>query len=109
MNNVSKEKINFYKIVEFNEKGNNIFSGKIPKDAAHKVFPYLLKFIDNIDENNFEGNLLVFTIQNLETNKEYTYIGTRIKLKKPIYEIKNNQQIKYIYKDIINKYHKQLE
>ena len=104
MNNRSKEKINFYKIVEFNEEGNNIFSGKIPKDAAHKVFPYLLKFIDN-----FEGNLLVFTIKNLETNKEYTYIGTRIKLKKPIYEIKNNQQIKYIYKDIINKYHKQLE
>jgi hypothetical protein len=102
MNNITNEKINLYKILEFND--NNIFSGKIPKDAAHKVFQYLLKFIDNLNEN-----LLVFTIINIKTNKEYTYIGTRIKLKNPIYEIKNKQEIKYIYKDVINKYYKQLE
>lgn len=94
-----------YKIVDFNDNHQEyIFSGKIPKDAAHKAFPYLLKFIDNIN-----GNFLVFTIKKLNSQKEYTYIGTRIKLENPIYKTVNGIEVKYIYKDVLNKYNKELE
>ena len=97
--------LKYYKIVDFNDNHkDNIFSGKIPKDSAHKAFPYLLKFIDNIN-----GNFLVFTIKELNSQKEYTYIGTRIKLENPVYKTINGQEVKYIYKDVLNKYQKQLE
>jgi hypothetical protein len=100
--NISLKK---YKIVDFNDSHQeNLFSGKIPKDAAHQAFPYLLKFIDNIN-----GNFLVFTIKNIDSQKEYTYIGTRITLENPIYKLVNGIEVKFIYKDILNKYNKELE
>ena len=35
--------LKYYKILDFNDNHpDNLFSGKIPKDAAHKAFPYLL-------------------------------------------------------------------
>jgi hypothetical protein len=90
------------------------FEGKIPKIAANKAFTSLIKFID-IDisnEDSFVGKFLVFTIKDLDTNKEYKYIGNRIKLKNPV-KIgkvgKNGKEIEYKYKNVIGKYNSELD
>lgn len=100
-----------YVIVDFANDENGlapkIFNENAPKKAANKAFSYLLQFMD-IDKDNDDfllGKFLVFVIKNIETNKEYKYIGNRIKLANPI-KINN---VKYEYKNIIGKYNPVLD
>ncbi len=101
----NKRVINNYMIVEFPD--NKIFSETSSKKAANNAFSYLLQFmdIDNSDDDFFLGKFLVFVIKNTKTNKEYKYIGNRIKLKNPV---KNGNNI-YYYKNVIGKYKKELD
>jgi len=100
---------NIYSIVDFpNDKelyGN--FEGNNPKSAANKAFSYLIKFIDKNYDN--QGKFLVFVIRNMSTNKEYKYIGNRIKLQNPIRVNKNGRSFVYEYKNVIGKYKKELD
>ena len=100
---------NIYSIVDFpNDKelyGN--FEGNNPKSAANKAFSYLIKFIDKNYDN--QGKFLVFVIRNMSTNKEYKYIGNRIKLENPVVVSKNGKEIIYNYKNVIGIYNPDLE
>ena len=98
-------KYNNYMIVDFPD--NKIFEETSSKKAANNVFSYLLQFmdIDNTDDDFFLGKFLVFVIKNTKTNKEYKYIGNRIKLKNPV-KMGNNI---YYYKNVIGKYKKELD
>jgi hypothetical protein len=99
-----------YCIVDFPEDdqiyGN--FTGSIPKKAANKAFSFLLKFLNEDINNDLSGKFIVFTIKNIESNKTYKYIGTRIQLKNPIFS-KDNRNIKYLYKNVIGKYKPELD
>lgn len=98
----------YYSIVDF-PKDNELygrFKGKNPKSVANKAFSCLIKFI-NEDDN--EGKFLVFVIRNMITNKEYKYIGNRIKLQNPIKVEKDGKLVIYKYKNVIGKYRKVLD
>lgn len=101
----------YYTIVDFPEENQSYgnFSGTIPKKAANKVFSFLLKFINEDINNDFSGKFIVFVIKDISTNKLYKYIGTRIKLKNPVYKTKNNEPIIYKYKNVIGKYRPELD
>jgi hypothetical protein len=106
MNNNKKE---IYTILDFPEEGQTYgeFTGKIPKKAADNAFNLLMKFVDF--EDNYHGKFIVFHIKNIKTQKEYKYVGSRIKLKEPRVVYKNGQKTEYIYKNIIGKYNDQLD
>lgn len=109
------KKIRNFTIVDFPNNNNYYgnFIGEKPKNAADKVFSFLINFIDKKSNNNvndeFSGKFLVFVIKDIESKKEYKYIGSRIKLKNPVKYIKNGKEIYYIYKNVIGVYHKELE
>ena len=108
--NNNKNKLKTYTIVDFPEDNQTygIFKENIPKKAANKALTALLKFIDTDNINNkdsFLGKFIVFVIKDIETNKIYKYIGTRIKLENPI----KNSNIEYKYKNVIGKYKKELD
>ena len=96
-NNIKK-----YVIVDF-DNSTKIFNDTSSKKAANQVFSYLLKFVKS--EQIDDGNFLVFVIKNVETNKEYKYMGTRIKLENPV----NINNVIYTHKNIIAKYKKELD
>ena len=94
---------NRYIIVEFySGEQIKIFNDKTPKKAANQAFSYLLQFM-NVNESQEDfllGKFLVFIIKNLDTDKEYKYIGNRIKLENPV----KVNGITYQYKNVIGKY-----
>jgi hypothetical protein len=100
-----------YIIVDFANDENGIspkiFNEITPKKAANKAFSYLLQFIDiDKDDDDFLlGKFLVFVIKNIETDKEYKFIGNRVTLANPI-KIKNNT-VKY--KNIVGKFNPELD
>ncbi len=106
--NVKKMKIkDVYTIVDFPKEDTTYgeFSGASPKRAADKAFTKLYK-LSKI--NNNSSDFLVFTIKNKRTNKEYKYIGKRIKLIKPIVVSRGGKEITYKYINTIGKYRSEL-
>ena len=93
---------NTYTIIDFPEDGKQYgeFKAKFPKIAANNALTELFKYID--DSEDFENKFLVFVIKNIQTEKLYKYIGTRIKLE-------NVVQNKYQYKNVVGKYRKELD
>ena len=103
-NNYSKNnKIKkYYTIVDFpsQKKTYGKFSGTIPKNAASKAYTFLFKFMKKKDNNLF-GKFIVFVIKEIGTNKEYKYIGSRVKLQNPVVVNKNGKEITYNFKNVI--------
>ncbi len=106
-NMIKKDDKKIYTIVDFPEEGENSgrFTGTSPKRAATKAFTKLAK-LSNL--NNSKRQLLVFVIRNLETNKEYQFIGSRVKLAKPRKVVINGKNVIYRYKNIVGKYRPEL-
>ena len=102
-NNYSTNKkiIKYYTIVDFPNQGKTYgkFSGTIPKNAASKAYSVLFKFMKHNDD--LFGKFIVFVIKEIETNKEYKYIGSRIKLQNPVVVNKNGKEITYNFKNVI--------
>ncbi len=100
-------KKDMYTIVDFPKENKTYgeFSGASPKRAADKAFTKLYK-LSKI--NNNSSDFLVFTIKNKRTNKEYKYIGKRIKLIKPIVVKRGGKEITYKYINTIGKYSSEL-
>ncbi len=96
-----------YTLLNFPKEGINfgIFKSASPKRAAQKAFGKLAK---KVDLTNNSGNFIVFTIKNLDTKKEYKYIGTRVKLAKPITVKRNNKTITYKFFHTVGKYKSEL-
>ena len=105
--------IKTFTIVDFPEDNKTFgsFKYRIPKKAANEAFNHLLKYTDlkKNSDDDFFGKFIVFVIKDIETNKMYKYIGTLIKLKKPITKKINNIEVKYYYKSVIGKYNKELD
>jgi len=110
-NNNNNNQLKTYTILDFPNEGQTYgrFQGKIPKKAADTAFNLLAKFVD-FDNDDYRGKFLVFYLKNIETEKEYKYIGSRIKLDKPriVYK-KNGEKVEYLYKNIIGKYTPELD
>ncbi len=106
-NNSVKTKKDKYTVINYPRKNQTFgeFTGSSPKRAAHKAFSKLAK-LGNLRNNTDE--LLVFSIQNLRTNKIYKYIGKRIKLTEPREVIRNGKKIIYKYVNTVGKYKKEL-
>lgn len=106
MNNNKK----YYTIIDFPEDNETYgkFSGTIPKKAANKVFSFLLKFLNEDINDDLTGKFIVFVIKDIDSNKMYKYIGTRIKLENPIHTTKNNKNVIYKYKNVIGKFKPEL-
>ena len=100
-----------YSIVDFPKDGQNYgnFEGRYPKSAALKSFSFLMNFMNKENNGNLTGKFIVFVIKENSTNKLHKYIGSRVKLYKPILIRKNNKDINYIYKDVVGKYNKELD
>jgi len=94
----------YYTIVDFPSKNKTFgkYSGSNPKKAAIKAFNTLISHVD-VDLEK-EGKFIVFYIRNIETGKEYKYIGNRIKLKNPVLTKKNGKDVTYLYKNVVSKY-----
>jgi len=110
INNYSKNNLKkkYYTIVDF-PKGKTYgkFSGTIPKNAASKAYSVLFKLMK--DNDNLFGKFIVFVIRDIETNKEYKYIGSRIKLENPVVVNKNGKEITYNFKNVIGEYNQKLD
>lgn len=89
-----------YNLVDYPNIGNlyGNYKGKTPKSAASKILTFLAKK-HNISSNT--NKLISFTIKNIKTGKEYSYVGNRIKLDKPIEVIINGKKINYWYKNTL--------
>jgi hypothetical protein len=96
-----------YTLINYPKEGINygIFKSASPKRAAQKAFGKLAKTINLINGN---GKFIVFTIKNIKTNKEYKYIGSRVKLEVPTIVERNGKTIYYHFHHIVGKYKKEL-
>jgi hypothetical protein len=100
-----------FSIIDFPEDGqkHGKYIAAYPYQAANKVFSFLCekyKFYDNLDGQKY----LKFSIINNDTDKLYTFIGTIIKLEKPItYKTKSGKTIQNNYRYIISKYDKNMD
>jgi hypothetical protein len=97
-----------YTLLNFPKEGTNygLFKSTSPKRAAKKAFGKLAK---SIGLTNANGSFIVFSIKNINTKKEYKYIGSRVKLVKPIEVIlKNGKKIYYKYEHLVGKYNREL-
>jgi ABC-type enterochelin transport system ATPase subunit len=105
-NNYNK---NYYTIVDFPKENQTYgkFSGTCPKNAASKAYSVLFKHLK--DKENLFGKFIVFVIRDINNNKEYKYIGNRIKLENPVVVSKNGKEIIYNYKNVIGIYNPDLE
>jgi hypothetical protein len=102
---------NIYTIVDFPElyKTFGNYSAIKPKKAAEEVFIFLTNQVGDNFKNDSEGKFIVFVIRDIKNNKEYKYIGNKIKLENPIVVYKDGKEIKYNYKNIIGKYSEELD
>ncbi len=100
--NTKKEK-DVYTVVDFPNQHETFgrFTGTSPKRAATKAFTRLAK-ISKL--NNTNRQFIVFTILNLTNDKEYKYIGTRVKLVKPRVVNRGGKKIVYKYVNTVGKY-----
>lgn len=104
--NINKK---YYTIVDFPQKNQTYgkFSGKNHKTAANKAYSVLFKFMNN--QQDLSGKFIVYVIKDIETNKEYKYIGNRIKLENPVVVYKDGKKITYNYKNVIGIYNSDLD
>lgn len=100
--NTKKEK-DVYTVLDFPNVKETFgrFTGNSPKRAATKAFSRLAK-ISKL--NNSDRQFIVFTILNLNNDKEYKYIGTRVKLIKPRVVNRGGKKIVYKYVNTVGKY-----
>jgi hypothetical protein len=93
-----------FTIVDFPKKGSTFghYISNSPSRAASKAFTKLARIINL--KNTDKKNHVVFTIQDSSNKKNYSYIGTRVKLEQPIIKNIAGKEIKYYYKNIITKY-----
>lgn len=96
-----------FTVLNYPKEGENYgwYAAKSPKRAASKAFSQISRKIGL--NNNSEKNFMVFSIQERTRNtknKTYTYMGTRVKLNKPLIIKRGNKEIKYYYKNVISKY-----
>lgn len=113
-NNNGKEKT--YKIVDFPSSGElyGNYKSVSPKKAAELAFDVLTNVISIENNNNNKneyssGKFLVFTIRNIENNREHKYIGSRIKLENPIRKNINGNEVILQYKNVIGVYKSELD
>jgi hypothetical protein len=111
--NNKNNKENTYTIVDFPENGKYYgkFVAKKPKIAGIGAFSTLMNFVNN-NSDNFTGKFIVFVIRNIDTKKEYKYIGNRVKLENKVYNNKvnkNGNRLEYIYKDVVGVYREELD
>ena len=96
-NNVKKKENNknrYFTLVDFPEVGKTTgkFSGKYPSNAVYKFLTKLSIMVDL--KNTNDRNFIFFTIRDIDSNKEYSYIGTRVELVKPV-KLENGRTINY--------------
>ena len=93
-----------YEIIDYPSKGRTTgnYGGNAPGQAAKKITRRLAS--DMNFSNSRNKKLLVFNFRNKITKKEYKYVGTRVKLYKPISINVGDKVIKYKYKTIVTKY-----
>ena len=74
-----------FTIVDYPNVGETYgkYTGKHPGDAADKVLTELAKKV-NLKNSNEKKNFIFFTIRDISSGKEYSYIGTRVELYKPV-------------------------
>jgi len=101
-NNTSKADI--YSLMDYPRKGDiyGKYKGKYPSQAAKKFVSFLSskhKF-----SNSKSKKALIFNMVNNRTNKQYKYIGTRIKLHAPTIVYINNKKVSYNYKNVATLY-----
>ena len=112
-NNIKNKKNNnsakVFEILDFPKEGKNFKLGKEKtiKSAANSAFELITNSIeqDILKEENF----LVFNIREINLNKEYKFIGTKIKLENPVYKTINGEEHIFEYKNIIGAYKKALD
>lgn len=97
----------YFTLVDFPEDGKTSgrYSGKSPRRAASKAFTQLCK-VYNFKNSMDKFNYIKFSIREVgqNSNKVHTYMGTRVKLYKPITVNRDNKIIRYKYKNIITEY-----
>lgn len=105
--NVNSNKRTFV-LVDYPSPGKTYgyYKGKYPKQVAKKIANFLSKK-HNIGNN--DQKFVVFTIREItqkskKENKEYKYIGTRIKLNKPNEVNYNGKIIYHNYNVLVSKY-----
>ena len=102
----NKNRKRTFVLIDYPKQGNNYgyYKGKYPKQVAKKVANFLSKK-HNI--GNHDQKFIVFTIKEItqnSKNKEYKYIGTRIKLNKPNKVEYNGKIIYHNYNILVTKY-----
>ena len=100
------EKKRTFVLVDYPKPGKTYgyYKGKYPKQVAKKVANFLSKK-HNIGNN--DQKFIVFTIKEItknSKNKEYKYIGTRVKLNKPNKVEYNGKIIYHNYNILVTKY-----
>ena len=90
-----------YTIVDFPTIGKESgrYSGTSPQQAASKALTQLSRKV-NLQNSN-DKNFMVLTLRKLGTNKKYTYIGTRVKLYRPISRNINGKAVIFRYRNVI--------
>lgn len=94
-----------YQLLHYPKKNENYgeFKAKKPGKAAEKILHFLFK--NHKKENpSFVDQFayLVFKFKNIQTNKNYCYIGQKMKLERPILRsTKNGKNIQYNYKTVV--------
>ena len=101
-----KNKKRTFVLIDYPKPGSNYgyYKGRYPKQVAKKVANFLSKK-HNIGNN--DQKFIVFTIKEItqnSKNKEYKYIGTRIKLNKPNKVEYNGKIIYHNYNILVTKY-----
>ena len=93
-NNKIKKTTRVFTIVDYPNVGETYgkYTGKYPGDAADKVLTGLAKKV-NLKNSN-EKNFIFFTIRDISSGKEYSYIGTRVELYKPV-KLDNGKIVKF--------------
>ena len=97
-----------FKIMDYPSKNKNYgrYISSFPGGAAHKAINFLAKQFDtnNSSEHNQMKFYLIDITQNSKyKNKVYCYVGSRIKLHKPINVMVKGKNIKYYYKTIVTR------
>jgi hypothetical protein len=93
----------YFTIIDYPEINKNYgrYAGKSPGKAASKAFTSLAKKINL--SNNTSNKQLVLHLKELNSpnKKIYKYIGSRVKLVRPITVYINGKTVEFNYKNII--------
>lgn len=97
-----------FKIMDYPSKNKNYgkYISSFPGGAAHKAINFLAKQFDT--NNSSEHNQMKFYLIDISQhskykNKVYCYVGSRVKLHKPINVMVKGKNIKYYYKTIVTR------